>query len=107
MAIQCPISSLRTPRARASILTCPPRLIRGNETELLEMVLPLIQTSCILLDMSGVQAIDAAGVGTLAVLRRTAKEAGTTLSLINPTRRTREILQLFGLDSILLCNAAA
>lgn len=106
MATQFPTDCLQASLAGARLLECPPRLIRGSEAELIATVLPVLQTSCVILDMSAVEVIDAGGVGSLMMLRQVAEQSGTTLSLINPTQHTREILTVLGLDSVLLCKDA-
>src|ERR1700735_2343694 len=49
-----------------------------------------------ILDLGGVNAIDAAGIGLLITLQA----AGIYLQLLNPTRRVQEILKLTKLDSV-------
>lgn len=71
------------------------RLIRGSETALLCAAIQRPERQ-ILLDVSGLTAIDAAGIGALVSLQA----SGKYLVLENPTRVIRETLQLTGLDSI-------
>lgn len=106
MATQFPIDCLQASLGAARMLACPSRLVRGNEAELLAAVLPMVRSTGVILDISAVTTIDAAGVGLLATLRQVAERSGTSLFLVNPSRRTREILTLLGLDSVLLCKSA-
>ena len=106
MATHFPIDCLHASLAGAKLLACPPRLVRGNETELFATALPMVESTGIILDMSGVKALDAAGIGSLMTLRQVAERAGTTVTLVNPTRRTRELLEVLGLDGLLLCKDA-
>lgn len=98
------IDCVEASRAGAMPLVCPPQLVRGKETELLAQALPLVEKSGLLLDMSQVQALDAAGVGLLMTLRQMAERSGTSLLLIDPSLRTRQILALLRLDEILICS---
>ena len=107
MATQTPIDCIQATRAGARLLVCPPKLVRGTENALLQNVLSTVESSGVILDMSSVKAIDAAGVGMLMTLRQAADRAGTTLFLVNPSRRTREILSLLKLDGVLLCKDEA
>jgi anti-anti-sigma factor len=50
----------------------------------------------VVLDLTQVDAIDAAGIGALVSLQA----AGVYLKLMNPTRPVREILKLTNLDTI-------
>jgi anti-anti-sigma factor len=106
MATQLPIDCLQASIAGAKMLACPTRLVRGKESELIAMALPFVESRGVILDMSAVRAMDAAGVGSLMTLRQVAERAGTSMVLVNPSRRTRETLQLLGLDSVLLCKTA-
>jgi len=49
------------------------------------------------LDLTGVDAIDAAGIGSLVALQA----AGIYLKLLNPTEQVREVLKVTHVDSIL------
>jgi anti-anti-sigma factor len=106
MATQLSIDCLQASLAGARLLVCPPKLVRGNEDALMNMVLPLVETSSVILDMSAVESIDAAGVGLLMTLRQAADRSATSLVLANPSRRAREILTLLGLDGVLFCKDA-
>ena len=55
----------------------------------------------LVLDLAEVDAIDAAGLGLLVFLHTSASIAGKELKLINPTQRTRKLLALTNLDSVL------
>jgi anti-anti-sigma factor len=76
-------------------LRCLGRIVRGDETSLLCAAVQHLDRN-IVLDLSKVEAIDAAGVGVLISLQA----AGVYLKLINPTRQVREVLRVTGLESI-------
>jgi anti-anti-sigma factor len=59
-------------------------------------------TRDIIIDLSGVEQIDAAGIGELVFNYTTACAAGMTLVLENPSPRVRKVLELCRLDGFLL-----
>lgn len=77
------------------ILRCAGKIVWGQETVLLCVAIRQHRRN-IILDLSRVDAIDAAGIGVLVSLQA----AGVYLKLMNPTRHVREILSLAKLDSI-------
>jgi anti-anti-sigma factor len=79
----------------AVILHCIGRIVRGHETAI--MCAAVRQSGRkIVLDLSKVDAIDAAGVGALIALQA----AGIYLQLMNPTRAVREVLRVTKVDSV-------
>jgi anti-anti-sigma factor len=74
---------------------CQGRLVRGQETALLCGVIQQHGRE-IILDLSGVTAIDAAGIGALVSLQ----VAGTYLRLVGPSSAVRQVLRLTSLDSV-------
>jgi anti-anti-sigma factor len=59
----------------------------------------------IVVNLAEVDAIDAAGLGLLVSLHTSAAIAGLELMLMNPSERTRELLTLTRLDSVLeICS---
>src|SRR6266481_10002212 len=74
---------------------CQGRLVRGQETALLCAVIRQ-HARDIILDLSGVTAIDAAGIGALVSLQA----AGNYLRLIGPSLAVRQVLSLTTLDSV-------
>lgn len=87
-----------------ALLVCPSDLTRGRENRLLSLALPAIEQGSVLIDMSRVESIDAAGIGLLVFLRQCADKAGTTLGLVNPSARVRDMLALVHLDGVLLAH---
>ncbi len=83
-------------------LECPPELIRGQEDRLLTLLLPLLERNDLVLDVSRVQSIDAAGIGLLVFLHQCADRAGTSLTLVHPSERLLQMLSLVHLDQVLL-----
>ena len=79
----------------AVILRCAGRMVRGEETALLCAAVQQPGRD-LLLDLSAVTAIDAAGIGALVALQA----AGIYVTLVNPTPPLRQALQLTGLGSM-------
>ncbi len=78
-----------------AILHCLGRIVFGDETAIL-CAAAKQKGRNIVLDLTEVDAIDAAGVGALVALQA----AGIYLKLMNPTQQVREILRVTQLDSI-------
>jgi len=78
-----------------AILKCRGRIVRGEEKSVLCAAIRASEQ--VVLDMSAVEAIDAAGIGMLVSLQA----AGVYVTLLNPSRHVRTVLRLTELDSIL------
>ena len=84
------------------VLQCVGRVVRGHEGVLLCSALRQ-NAKNIVLDLSRVDAIDAAGIGALVSLQA----ASVYLKLANPTRPVREVLRVTQLDTIFeICESA-
>ncbi len=77
------------------ILSCQGRLVRGEESSLLCAAVHQ-HGHAVVLDLSRVSAIDAAGIGALVSLQA----AGIYLRLVSPTEPVREVLRLTGLEAV-------
>jgi anti-anti-sigma factor len=77
------------------ILHCAGRIVRGEETAILCTAVGRYGRN-ILVDLSQVDALDAAGVGALLALQA----AGVYLKLVSPTKPVREILRITNLESV-------
>src|SRR6266436_6511920 len=77
------------------VLQCNGRLVRGDETAILCAAVRQ-EGRNVTLDLAGVDAIDAAGIGSLVSLQA----SGIYLTLLNPTDQVREVLRVTQLDSI-------
>jgi anti-anti-sigma regulatory factor len=82
-----------------SILHCTGDLVSGDETALLCAALGEYGRD-IVLELSQVGAIDAAGVGAVISLQA----AGIYLQIVNATKTIREALRITRLDSVLHNN---
>lgn len=77
-------------------------LVRGSEQELIARLCPLVKRQNVTLDLASVKRIDAAGVAALILLHVSAREAGQSFTVVNPSPHVAEILALTGLDRYLL-----
>jgi anti-anti-sigma factor len=77
------------------VLHCQGRMVRGTETPILCAAIQQHGRN-IVLDLSKVDAIDAAGIGALVSLQA----AGIYLKLMSLTRPVREVFGLTKLDSV-------
>jgi anti-anti-sigma factor len=83
------------------VLHCAGRIVRGYETALLCAAVRQHGRS-IALDLSGVEAIDAAGIGALISLQAT----GIYLQILSPTKAVRELLRITRLDTVFeICSS--
>jgi anti-anti-sigma factor len=77
-------------------------LVRGQEQVFLEELAPTVARESVALDFASVERIDAAGLAALITLYADACKAGHTVTVSRPSRHVREILQIVGLDRILM-----
>ena len=82
-------------------------LVKGQEHRLVERLQSLVRRQSVVLDLSSVERIDAAGLAALITLYADACKAGHTLAVSRPSRHVREILQIVGLDRILIARPEA
>jgi anti-anti-sigma factor len=84
----------------AVTLRCVGRIVRGQETAILCAAVQHGRN--LVVDLAGVDAIDAAGIGLLVSLQA----AGIYLKLVNPTKQVREVLRVTQLESVFeICDA--
>lgn len=87
----------------AVALRCVGRIVRGQETAILCAAVQQHERNLIL-DLAGVDAIDAAGIGVLVSLQA----AGIYLKLVNPTKQVRDVLRVTQLESVFeICESQA
>lgn len=84
------------------ILHCFGRIVAGAEAEALkDAVACEADNREVILDLAGVEAIDARGLGLLVFLQTLGCALGYELELVNPAPRVREVLDLTRLDFVL------
>jgi anti-anti-sigma factor len=90
-----------------AILACQGRLVLGRATETLESATQSVSARMLVLDLAGVEGIDAAGLGMLIRIKQRAEGAGKRLRLLNPCPLVQEMLALTRLDKVLeVCSDA-
>src|ERR1700694_1606636 len=77
------------------VLQCQGRIVRGDETAILCAAVRQ-EGRNVTLNLTEVDAIDAAGIGCLVSLQA----SGIYLTLLNPTEQVREVLKVTQLESI-------
>src|SRR4030081_2805071 len=77
------------------VLQCQGRIVRGDETAILCAAVRQ-EGRNVTLDLTGVDAIDAAGIGSLVSLQA----SGIYLTLLNPAEQVREVFRVTQLESI-------
>jgi len=82
------------------------QLVRGQDARLVERLGPMVRERSVMLDLAGVDRIDAAGITALLALYRGARESGHRFSLTNVSARVAQILAVVGLDRLLLSHNA-
>lgn len=85
----------------AAILHFQGRIVNGAETATLRgAVVSQADASIVVLDLSRVDVIDAAGLGALLELREWTQENGMEFRLVNPTRLVQQVFAITRLDSV-------
>jgi anti-anti-sigma factor len=88
--------------ADTAILHCVGRIIAGDEgRRLRSVVMCQADKRVVLLDLAGVDRIDAGGLGLLVSLQTLGYAVGFELQVTNPQPIVREVLELTGLGSVL------
>lgn len=82
-------------------------LVRGQEQRLLKELEPVVRNNSVTLDMRQIERIDAAGISSLISLYGAAHAAGHEFAIVNASTRVAEILQIVGLDRILISATKA
>ena len=84
-----------------AVLRCSGRIVCGDGADDLLRAAMSQDKSHLQIDLSGVESIDAGGLGVLAALEKWAKDGNRTIELVNPSMRVREALEATKLSSVL------
>jgi len=76
--------------------------VRGTEAQVIRELLPRVKQESIALNLSGVERIDAAGIAALITLYCSSAAAGKDFTIVAPSPHVLELLQIVGLESILV-----
>ena len=86
----------------AVVVHCEGRIVSGPEvrslTDIVANVLPSARRMVV--DLSGVEVVDSAGLGELVLLHMWAEAAGHTLKFASPCSSVRELLELTNLVAV-------
>jgi anti-sigma B factor antagonist len=90
-------------RSNVIIVHCQGRIVYRDEAAALARVVgqALQQAPTVVVDLSGVNSIDSAGIGELALLQTRAQQESASLKYAGPTPLVSELLELTNLDSVL------
>ena len=86
---------------QTAMLHCSGRIVLGLEAETLRCMAESRTETCLVLDLSQVHAIDAAGLGLLVELHCETQRRNQALRITNPSRCVRTLLALTNLQSVL------
>lgn len=88
--------------ADTAILHCFGRIVAGTEVESLkDSVAQQAEKRLVVVDLAGVDAVDARGLGLLLFLQALGCALGFEVEFANPTSRVGQLLDLTRLDSVL------
>jgi len=83
------------------VVRCSGKITAASTELLIKTVRPLFQESkSVVLDLSGVSYLDSSGLGAIMRLWATSKQAGSKLSLINLSRRLKDLFTLTNLSTV-------
>ncbi|MGC2110944.1 MAG: STAS domain-containing protein [Candidatus Korobacteraceae bacterium] len=82
-------------------LRCSGRIVLGVEAETLRCMVTSRAEEVLVLDLRGVHAVDAAGLGLLVELCSWAQRRNSVLAIANPSRRVHKLIAMTRLHSVL------
>ena len=82
-------------------LRCSGRIVLGLEAETLRCMATSRTENCLALDLSGIRALDAAGLGLLVELQCWANHRKKALKIVDPSQCVRKLIALTNLQSVL------
>ncbi len=84
-----------------AVVRCSGRLVRGATLDEFQRRLERLDTARIMvLDLCGVEQVDAGGIGVLLELRRWARQHSAQVKVVNPSPFVRRVLDATHLSSI-------
>ncbi|MBZ5655490.1 MAG: STAS domain-containing protein [Acidobacteriia bacterium] len=84
-----------------AVVGCSGRMVRGATLDEFRMRLERLENLRVLvLDLSGIEQMDAGGLGVLLMLRRWALQEKVQLKLVNPSAFVRRVLEATHLNSV-------
>jgi anti-anti-sigma factor len=83
------------------VLQCIGKIVAGEGLKGLQRTATTQRASALMIDLRRVEALDAAGLGTLLRIKQCCDAQGMDLKFINPCKQVQEVLALTALDSVL------
>jgi len=83
-----------------TVLCLQGRIVNGETAALRSAVDSQSHVGAIVLDLAGVSAVDASGLGTMLELRRETESRGIRFKLMNATKSVSRVLAVTHLDSV-------
>ncbi len=83
-----------------AVLCLQGRIVNGETATLRSAVDSQSHVGAIVLDLAGVSAVDASGLGTMLELRRQTESKGIRFKLMNPSKSVSRVLEVTHLDSV-------
>ncbi len=87
------------------VVPCTGRIVAGEALNGLQRTATAQRAVSLLIDLQGVEIMDAAGLGTLLRIRQWCVAQGMDLKIVSPNKRVREVMSLTALDSVLEVQA--
>jgi len=89
-----------------TVLRCLGRIVHGDGADALLRAVMSQDKRHLQIDLSGVETIDASGLGVLVTLEKWAQDGNRTLQLANPSKRVREAIETTHLSAVLQVSPA-
>jgi anti-anti-sigma factor len=89
----------------SAVVHCAGRIVRGTEAILCVSVTSHVDKATVIVELSNVSGVDAAGLGVLALLAWWAGAQAIELIVANPNLHVRNLLEITNLDTVLqICS---
>jgi len=85
---------------QVATLRCIGRLVLGMEAEMLRCMAEARNEACLMLDLSEIRAMDAAGLGLLVELHCRARSRGRVLRIVKTSPCVRRLIALVNLQPV-------
>jgi anti-anti-sigma factor len=83
-----------------TVLCLQGRIVNGETAALRKAVLSQSHVSAIILDLAGVSAVDASGLGLMLELRQQTESKGIRFKLMNVSKFVLQVLEVTRLDAV-------
>ena len=89
------------------VLQCTGKIVAGEGLKGFQLTATAQRAAALIVDLRRVEALDAAGLGTLLRIKQWCDAQAMNLKFINPGKHVQEVLALTALDSVLDVHPAA